>query len=365
MKEFNTSNIAFFVPSLDGGVGKVTAALALGMHEKNIHVEVWSASGPGGYSKELGQTLTMCHLGTGSVRSSFIPLIKMLRKQKPKIVFGASFHANCILILASRFIKQRPQIIIAEHTSLEVALKELSFFKRILMTALIRLLYPIANAHIAVSEGVAKGIAKYGGVNISGVSVISNPVVSDELFEKSKQAVSHPFFELDEPTILTVGRLSKEKDYSTLLTAFALANKEIPSRLIILGEGSERDNLEKMMCNLNIKDRVSIQGHKDNPYPYFVHSDVFVLSSTREGLPTVLIEALALGMKIVSTDCPSGPREILENGLYGTLVPIKDAVSLAHGIIDAIHSPKKDVPKDALDTYKIESVITQYIHTTV
>ena len=238
-------------------------------------------------------------------------------------------------LLASIFTRAPTKYGIADHPSVDAALQELSFLKRILWRILILLLYPLADKHIAVSKGVAKAMSKYGGVNISRIAVIPNPVISEEIFSLADIRVQHPFFDLNEPVVLFVGRLSYEKDIPNLIYAFKKVQDSAPSHLILVGDGPDRAKLEKLVCEENISKRVSFVGHQDNPYPYYAQSDLFVLSSTREGLPTVLIEALAFGLKVVSTDCPSGPREILNNGVYGQLVRPGDSAALANSIISS------------------------------
>ena len=156
------------------------------------------------------------------------------------------------------------------------------------------MLYPIADKHIAISKGVAKAMSKYSGIDLSKITVIPNPVITDEIFAQGSVLVRHQFFDLSEPILLYVGRLSFEKDVPNLIKAFKKVQNKIASRLLIVGDGPERDKLEELVRQGHIEDRVSFLGHQDNPYSYFAQSELFVLSSTREGLPTVLIDALAL-----------------------------------------------------------------------
>ena len=159
----------FFVPSLDGGIGRVTALLASGIQATGKNVEVWSAAPQGGYAHELQRTLTVKCIGHGSVSSSLFPLIRELRARAPTTLISASFHANCIALLASIFTRAPTKYGIADHPSVDAALQELSFLKRILWRILILLLYPLADKHIAVSKGVAKAMSKYGVIFYSSL----------------------------------------------------------------------------------------------------------------------------------------------------------------------------------------------------
>ena len=356
----NKPSLVFFVPSLDGGIGRVTTLLASGMHASGENVEVWSAASQSGYAYELERTLTVKYIGNGSLSSSFFPLMRELRTRAPMTLISASFHANCIALLASIFTRTPTKYGIADHPSVDAALQELSFLKRVLWRILIFLLYPLADKYIAVSKGVAKAMSKYGGIDISRIAVIPNPVIADEIFALGSIELKHPFFDLNEPVVLYVGRLSYEKDTSNLIRAFKKVQDQIPSQLIIVGDGPDRIKLEELVHQECIDNRVSFVGYQENPYPYFAQSDLFVLSSTREGLPTVLIEALAFGIKIVSTDCPSGPREILDNGVYGQLVRPGDSAALADSIVSSLKSSGPIVPKSLLEQYKVETAVAAY-----
>ena len=353
-------SLVFFVPSLDGGIGRVTTLLASGMQASGKNVEVWSATPKSGYAKELERTLTVKYLGDGSVSSSLFPLMSELRARAPMTLISASFHANCITLLASIFTRAPTKYGIADHPSVDAALQELSFLKRIVWRILILLLYPLADKHIAVSEGVAKAMSKYGGVHESKIAVIPNPVIFDEIFDLGSIRVQHPFFAVNEPVVLYVGRLSYEKDVPNLIHAFKKVQDQIPSQLLIVGDGPDRTELEELVQQEHLGSRVSFVGNQANPYPYFAQSDLFVLSSTREGLPTVIIEALAFGMKVVSTDCPSGPREILNHGAYGQLARPRDSAALARSIILSLKSPAPKVPKSLFDQYRVESAVFAY-----
>lgn len=353
--------VVFFVPSLDGGIGRISALLASGLKQYGKNVEVWSAAPKSGYANELEKIVKVKYIGNGSVKSALWPLINQLRLDKPNTLISASFHANCIAILASIFARKKIQYAIVDHPSIDASLQELSFLKWLLWRMLILLLYPIANKHIAISHGVAEAMSKYGRVDLSKIAIITNPVISDDIFTQSAIEVQHPFFDLKDPVLLYVGRLSREKDVPNLIKAFKISQKQMSSRLIIIGDGPDWDILKDMVKNENIDDKISFLGHLNNPYPYFAKSDVFVLSSTREGLPSVLIEALAFGLRVVSTDCPSGPKEILNHGAYGHLVKINDSSAFADAIISSLNNPAPVVPKLFFQKYEVETATLSYM----
>jgi glycosyltransferase involved in cell wall biosynthesis len=210
---------------------------------------------------------------------------------------------------------------------------------------MMRRLYPKADRIVAVSQGVADDLISLLNLPHEKVTVIYNPIVTPELFEQAKQPVSCSWFEQNRlPVILAVGRLTKAKDYPTLFRAFSLVRQVRPAKLLVLGEGEERSNLERLAIELGIQNDVSMSGFVDNPFAFMAKASVFVLSSAWEGLPTVLIEALSCGCPVVATDCRSGPREILDNGRYGRLVPVGDHEALAKAILETLDNP--DFPAD-------------------
>jgi glycosyltransferase involved in cell wall biosynthesis len=205
---------------------------------------------------------------------------------------------------------------------------------------LARKLYPNADEIIAVSNGVADDLAQFLSLPRQRVRVIYNGVVSPEIVSAAHAPLIHPWFVPGAPpVILSVGRLTVAKDYAILIRAFARVLKSRQARLLILGDGEERQALEGLVKSLQLQDDVSLPGSVENPYPYFAHAAVFALSSIWEGLPSVLVEALALGTPVVSTDCASGPREILGGGMYGRLVSVGDDRALAEALAATLDSP--------------------------
>ena len=195
------------------------------------------------------------------------------------------------------------------------------------------------------------------------VRVVYNPVVDRELIAKAKSSLDNPWFEPGNPPVfLAVGRLTEQKDFLTLIKAFAMLRKQRLARLIILGEGECRSELEAMIKTLEISEDVCLPGFVQNPYAYMSHASAFVLSSRHEGLPTVLIEAMACGCPVVSTDCPSGPKEILESGKYGSLVAIGNSVALADAMIQTLEVPvSRDVLVERGMYFSNERAVSEYL----
>jgi glycosyltransferase involved in cell wall biosynthesis len=186
------------------------------------------------------------------------------------------------------------------------------------------------------------------GIEPERVHVVYNPVVTDDIFDLARESVAHPWLAAKElPVILGVGRLEAQKDFTTLIHAFAIVRRERPCRLLILGEGNERPLLEATVHEVGLSTDVQLLGFVENPYAVMARSDVFVLSSRWEGFGNVLVEAMATGCSLVATDCPSGPREILQDGRLGPLVPPGDPAAMAAAILHSLQNP---VDREALVT---------------
>jgi glycosyltransferase involved in cell wall biosynthesis len=233
------------------------------------------------------------------------------------------------------------------------------------MPHLIKIFYPWADAIVANSRGVAEDLMKLTGLPRDKIQVIYNPVVTPELFAKAEEPLDHPWFRPGEPpVILGVGRLTQQKDFPTLIRAFALVRKERPARLMILGEGEERPKLEALVRELRLEEDVALPGFVENPYKYMKRAAVFVLSSKWEGLPTVLIEALALGTQVIATNCPSGLEEVLEGGRWGRLVSVGDFAGLAQAILDRLNNARSGNTSGqveyAIQRFSLEKIVQMY-----
>jgi glycosyltransferase involved in cell wall biosynthesis len=226
-------------------------------------------------------------------------------------------------------------------------------------------LFMEADGIIAVSQGVADDINQQFGIPTGKIFVIPNPTVTPEIHQLAKLPVEHPWLKQKQtPVIVAIGRFSKAKDYPTLIRAFALLHKRQACKLILLGEGRKRDQLLGLAASLKLSEAIDLPGFDPNPYTYLQHADLFVLSSQREGSPNALIEALALGIPVVATDCNSGPAEILQQGKYGPLVTVGDVQALAHAMEQTLADPPSgDFLRQAVEAYHYELSACRYLHT--
>ena len=279
-------------------------------------------------------------------------LAAYLDRERPNAVLAMMTPSMEAAAMAIRLARHRVRIVGTLHSKVGS--------KRWLRRA--RRVYPHADAAVGVSRGVASDLTEAVGVPVGRVHTIYNPVVSEALVRTSDQPAGHPW--LDDPglrVILAAGRLTKNKDFSTLLAAFASLRERCPTRLIVLGKGRLRPVLESQAKELRIAEHVDFPGFVQNPYAFMAKASLFVLSSRFEGLPTVLIEAMACGCPVVSTDCPFGPDEILEDGRWGELVPMSDAKALSEAMLRTLENPR---PSDALrkraSVFGIEKAVARY-----
>lgn len=227
----------------------------------------------------------------------------------------------------------------------------------------LRQLFHAADGVIAVSRGVAEDIAAITGLPEGRIRVIRNPNITPELGEMARAPLDHPWFAAGEPpVVMGIGGLRAQKDFTTLIRAFARVREVLPCRLLILGQGRQRDRLVRLAIDLGLADAVSLPGFDPNPYRYLARAKLFVLSSRWEGSPNVLTEALALGVPVVATDCRSGPAEITAGGRLGPLVPVGDTAALARAMEQTLrHPPPAGLLRSGVAEYRIEMSARHYL----
>lgn len=267
------------------------------------------------------------------------PFARYLAEHRPDAVLAAKDRAIRAAVKARRRAGVRPRLVGRLGTNLSAALEGRSRFARWLRTRPMRRLYTEVDDIVAVSEGVAEDTVRVTGIERGRIAVIRNPVVTSQLAEQAREPVAHPWADGEIPLILGAGRLTRQKDFPTLLRAFARLRRERPARLVILGEGGERAALAALASELGIAADVDLVGHVANPYAWMARASLFVLSSAWEGSPNVLTEAIACGAPVVAANCPSGPKELLADGRYGPLVPVGDDTAMAAAMADTLDHP--------------------------
>lgn len=285
----------------------------------------------------LAPEITVTCLNVDRIRKAIFPLTMLLRKSQQQVVLAAMWPLTSAVVLAWILSGRKSKLFLSDHENLSFSYIEQGRVKPIFLQALIRFSYPLAGGIIAVSRGVKQDLCELGNLKDSFVRVIYNPAAIGVSSVREPLAVNSELWgEGFNCHILSVGRLTPEKDHKTMISAFALLPKELNAKLVILGEGPLRAELQALITKLNLDGRVLLPGFVINPYPWFRSADIFVLSSLWEGFGNVLVEAFECGLPVVSTNCPSGPAEILEDGVYGMLVPVRNAHDLAKAMQESL-----------------------------
>jgi len=363
MNSVNQPRVTFLIESLSiGGAERVVCNLANEFDKNGWSVDVIVTSDGGPMEKDLRKTVDIIKLSSTRTLASFPYMVRYIQKNRPKALISNLTHINVIAALAVRISRVETSLAVVEHNVLSDRIKQISGNKELLTAKIARYVYPYADAIIAVSDGTADDIAQVTGIDRSAISTVYNPIVSDDLVKQANEPVSHPWFSENIPIILGVGQLSEQKNFSLLIRAFDSVIQKRNARLIIIGEGDDVDKLKLLASELCIDNYVDFLGYVDNPYKYMHHADVFVLSSSWEGFGNVIVEALACGTPVVSTDCESGPAEILENGKWGKLTPVGDAKKMAASIIETLsESTDEDRLRQRATDFSTKSAYREYI----
>lgn len=362
MKLSSKDRLAFYLPSLrGGGAERVTVTIANGLFDRGHAVDIVLTQAVGPYLAHLRPGIRVVDLDSRRVMASLPALVRYLCREAPSTVMTSMWHANIVSLFASRLSGSKARFIIREADTPSLFFSNVSLWQRRIYVSLMRAFYPMASAIVAPSEGVAADLKNYVGLSGYRINVVPNPVIHEGLFERASVPLDHPWFaEGAPPVVISVGRLGAQKDFSTLIRAFARVRAEAPARLMILGEGSERQKLEHLIQELGIEPDIALPGFAENPYPYLRRAAVYVLSSRHEGLPNALIEAMATGCPVVATDCPSGPREILADGRYGRLIPVGNVEQMSQALLETIRQPRHPYPEEALAPYLLDRVLDAY-----
>ncbi len=358
----NKPRISFYLPSLrGGGAERITVKLVKSFLRRGYPVDLVLARAQGPYLGDVPEDCRVFDLKSSRVIKSLPRLVRYLRRERPQALVSGLNHTNVIALASSILAMVPVRVIAVEHNTFSVDMANPRYYRARLLPLLMRLLYPKADSIVAVSQGVADDLVGVFPSVRNKVKVIYNPVIEPKLFELAEAPVEHSWFaEGSPPVILSAGRLTEQKDYPTLLRAFALVRSVTDCRLVILGEGEERGMLESLAVDLGIDGDIWLPGFVENPYRFMKRAAVYVLSSRWEGLPTVLIEAMACGLPLVSTDCPSGPREILRDGGSGKLVPVGDVPEMARAIRETLASGGRVFPGQEWKRFEIDVAAYSY-----
>lgn len=343
-----------------GGAERVTVNLVNEFARRGHAVDLLLANAAGEMLSEVAPKVRVIGLGVARARAAIRPFRRYLMRDKPDAVIAITYEMNLTAALAAASVRPRPRLILSVHGPI-ARMKEAKRLWSWGAWALSRIAYRVADQVVAVSDGVAEDLLRAGWATKRQLRKIYNPVVSPNFeklaAEQLPRGLKRP---ARLPLIITVGRLSPEKNQRLLLKAFARLTEQRAAHLWIVGEGPERARLEAEIARLNLRKTVTLIGHVANPLPLVKAADLFVLTSNREGFGNVLVEALAVGTPIVATDCPHGPRDILAGGRWGTLVRPGDPEALAEAMGQALDGKVPKPGKRARD-FTVEAAGDAYL----
>jgi glycosyltransferase involved in cell wall biosynthesis len=307
--------------------------------------------------------LDIIDLGSPHTYGCMPAIVRYLRRARPAVMLSDKDRVNRTALLARALAGVTTRLYLRSGTTLSVDLASRGALTRWLQRRSVATLYPRATGVLVPSRGAADDLVAFAGLDAAMIRVVPTPVVPEALFGAPPPPPSHPWFHAsDAPLILGVGELSPRKDFATLLRGFARLRATRPCRLMLLGAGGERENLLALADRLGITRDIALPGFVPRPYAQLAHADLFVLTSRWEGMPLVLIEALACGTPVVATDCPSGPREVLADGHHGALVPVGDAGALAAAMEASLAPPRAAAQlRRIARPYGIEAATSAYL----
>lgn len=356
--------IAFYLRNLHpGGIQRVVLTLAAGLAERGYVVDIVLVSDEGALRSEASDRVQVHTLMARRALTSLPDFIRYAYRYKPDVVISASDSTNLLLpwIKSLGFLDAR--VVVSVHNNMSQYGQMDGIWYNRALPFLIDRSYPRADGVITVSEGIAEDLWEISGALRGQTRVIHNPIVDETLRAKAQWEVNHPWLrENDCPVVLGVGRFTPQKNFPLLVRAFAKLRETTNANLILLGDGPDRSQIQSLIERLGISEYVDLPGFTSNPYPYFRNASLFVLSSHHEGLGNVIVEALACGCPVVSTNCPSGPHEILEGGRWGRLVPVNDVEALTEAMRETLADP----PDAALlrrraDDFSVSASVDRYL----
>lgn len=346
-----------------GGAEKVAVLLANGLCAEGNSVKIICGLKTGPMLQLLNKKIEIIELGSKSMFTTIPKLVKHFRSTPHSAILSHMTHVNVATLIAAILAKSHSKTIVVEHNMMAKNYEAQKNFRVKIAYHLTKVLYRFAKSVVAVSQGVNNSVLAFANLSPRKVVTIFNPVLSpSDIDAKASMpaALIHPFFEKQVKVFLGVGSLTKQKNFDLFIRAFSEARKLEPCKAIIIGEGPLRKNLQELINRLGISEDIELAGFVTNPQDFMRSADTFILSSLWEGLPTVLIEAISTRINIISTDCPSGPQEILLDGVHGMLVSPSISPSALAGIMLAGSTIDKDNNLERARCFTIENAVKSY-----
>lgn len=359
------ADLLLFLPSVrGGGAERALVGVANALHDRGAHVVLVLARAEGPYLAELREGLTVVDLQQDRVSRCVVSLQQEILRWRPRSVMSAMRHANAVLVAAAFLARLRgvtTRVVLSERGHMAAYLATGQSARVAWASRIGGWLYRRADAIIAVSDDLAASLRAELGAAAPSIVAIPNPTITAELLEQTREPAPHPWLrDASVPVVVAAGRFTAEKGYDVLIEAFARVAADRPVRLILLGAGPLLESFREQVQRLGISECVEFPGFAPNLGAWLVRARLFVLSSRAEGLPNVLIQAMACGVPVVSTDCQTGPAEILANGQWGALVPVDDVDALASAMRSSLDAPRASLPSHVLERFHPAPVAARY-----
>lgn len=358
------ADISFFLAtSGHSGVDRLMGNLIREIARRGYHIDLLQVRGHGPYIAPAPSGVRCMDLGSRHVNGSLSGLVPYLKRERPRVLLSDKDRLNRLALIAKRLARVNTTVTVRIGTTVSVNLQDRSWGERRLQYASIRHLYPHAHSIIVPSKGAGNDLNRIAGRVLPHLHVVPSPVVTPDFEGLCHAPVDHPWVrDRHRPLILAVGELCRRKGFTTLIEAFCRLPTSLGARLVILGEGRQRPLLEQMITKHGVGHRIALPGFVANPYPFMARADLFVLSSICEGSPVVVMEALAAGAPVVATDCPSGPREVLQDGRLGPLTPVGDPEALGRAMLGVLSNPpRRAVQQSAAAPFHVAAAADGYL----
>lgn len=327
--------VLIFRPTLaDGGADRVTVTVLQHLDRSRFAPSLALVRRTGVLVDEVPRDVPVIDLGAPRLATAVPYLARAIRELRPDVVLCTAGGANVVAVAAHRLAGSKARLVLSERNALRRS--NLSGMRIAVELRLKRFAYRRADLVTAVSEGVADDLVELLALDRRRVQVVYNPLIADDLAVRASEPVAHPWFAEPDPVLLAVGRLVEAKDYPTMLDVLAAVRRSTAARLIVLGEGPLRGELEARARAMGLGDAVAFLGFDRNPYRYMKRARLLIQSSRAEGLPGTLVQSLACGTPVVATDCDHGPREVVRDGVDGFLVPVGDSGALAARVVELL-----------------------------
>lgn len=328
----------FFADFHCGGVERMRTLMSAEFLARGVEVDLVVLNAVGELLGSVPAGVRVISLDAPRVRHSLVPLVRYLQEQPPDALLADSWPLTTVAVVAARLARYEGRVVVVDHNTLSLTPLFRRWPVRLAMHATIGATYPHASARVGVSNGVAEDLASIGRLQGDSIRVIYNASATGN--HAGRSGATDPWAALGAGVrVLTVGSLKEQKDHATLLRAFRELRDRGAAQLAIVGDGPLMRATADLAAELGVASDVHMPGFVDDVSGWYAGADVFVLSSTFEGFGNVIVEALDHGLPVVSTDCRSGPREILADGRFGTLVPVGDASALARAITETLRQP--------------------------